>query len=542
MIAILECVAIRIPYLRLVPIWDSRQYWDGCVGPALQGKFDPLAFNCFGHRTMLYAFSVAWPQYFDYGSEVLLNLAFLAIALLTIAAFYMIAARLFEPTERAASGIPAAALTLIFASMPVWTAPSLTLNPDSGVLLGFLVTLAFLLHGRCNLAAFSGIYLVLSKEMGLLLFVLLVVTEMLAASITAGAHRRYRSLIASRWTYLLAPIAYFATGMALRAASRPAAWDALPAYSQENVLIQIFLTFNLGARPYGAYTADLFVLNFAWILTLVIAVWLCTIIVSILRRRTTGHSFIQQPGRTLLVIFLTPMVLYAVTRFPTFNNVRYLLPAVPLIVLAFGAAVVSLSARPWMQIALFATVAVTQALSMWQTVDPLSRALFGTFAFGTNPILEMVSPTGECCGHGRDQLVYNLQFTHFATIQDAVFRRVPPNETTTFAISGVADWHLQGQIQRGTLRRTLRTTNVIDPPLFTLPQLVHGTALPAHLYFVAYPNVDNDYDLKLYFLYYDVAKPLVVDDGNGYIVQVYEMKRNLRPAPRFATRQRRQGQ
>ena len=531
--SLLECVVIRLPYLRLVPIWDSRQYWDACVGPALQKAFDPLAFNCFGHRTVLYMLSVGWPQYFDYGSVLLLNLALLAIALLTVAAFYRVVTLLFEPSVNAETGILPAALTIIFASMPVWTAGSVMLNPDSGVLLGFLLSLALLLDGRRKTAVLAGLYLVLSKEIGLLLWILLAVTETLAAWITTRSRQEWRSMIIGRWSFLLPPLGYFATGMALRAASRPDVWVAPSVYKPGKSLLQIFLTFDLGAGHFGAYIADLFVLNFSWIMTLVIAGWLCTIVIAIVRQRSQNLNVALQSYRTLFVVLLTPLVLYVITRYPTFNNARYLLPAIPLIVIAFGAAVVSLVARRRNQVALLGLVFVTQVLSMWQTTDPLSRFLFGTWNFGTNPMLAMTSPTNECCGYGRDQLIYNLQFTHFATIQDAVFQRVHATEKTVFAMAPNADWHLQGQIQEKTLKRTLRTTDVIVTPPITMARLARGASVPATMFYIAYPNVDNEYDLKLYSYFYEIAPPIFVDDGNGYELPVFEMRRNKRPTPRF---------
>jgi len=117
-----------------------------------------------------------------------------------------------------------------------------------------------------------------------------------------------------RLSFLLPPLGYLATGMALRAASRPDVWVAPSVYKPGKSLLQIFLTFDLGAGHFGAYIADLFVLNFSWIMTLVIAGWLCTIVIAIVRQRNQNLNLALQSYRTLFVVLVTPMQRWRVRR------------------------------------------------------------------------------------------------------------------------------------------------------------------------------------------------------------------------------------
>src|SRR5438128_8375211 len=80
-------ILVRLRHLTFVPLWDGRQYWDSCVAPALDARFDPLAFNCFGHRSMLYLLTVSWPAYVARDPILLIGLVHLALSLIAIAAF-----------------------------------------------------------------------------------------------------------------------------------------------------------------------------------------------------------------------------------------------------------------------------------------------------------------------------------------------------------------------------------------------------------------------------------------------------------------------
>jgi hypothetical protein len=522
-LSLLAAALIRLPHLRFVPIWDSRQYWDECLQPALNAPFDPLAFNCFGHRSMLYMLTIGWPQYFSQGSAVLLNLTHMVVALLTIGAFYLIAVRVFPPDAPPASGADAALLTLIFAVMPVWSGPSLNLNPDMGVLAAFLWTLALLMNGRRGWAIAAGLFLVLSKEIGLLLWLLLAAVD-IALALWQPRASRARELLA-RAAYALPPLAYWATGVALQSKQIPANWPI--AARQEHSLLRMFLTFDLSAPHYVAYAADIFLLNFAWVMTLVIVAWLVRLVTRILTRQPVLIPVADRRSAFILGI-VAPAVYYLVTRYPTYNNVRYLLTFFPLLVLAFGAASVSLVRRHATRWALFAIVAALQLASMWRSADPVSRFMYGTFPFGRHDMLNMTSIRGECCGFGRDQLVYNLQFTHFHYVQDALFTRMRPGNDDVLAITRAAKWFLIGSLDAQTFRRTLRKDGVVQPKILTLIDVAYGAPLPERLRYVAYANVENHPDLALYARAYHIRGPFVVDE-HGYRAAYFELQRRAVP-------------
>lgn len=530
---------VRLPHLWFVPIWDGRAYWDDCLQPALNKAFDPLAFNCFGHRSMLYMLTVSWPQYFSRDSVLLLNLAHLGISLLTIWAFYRVMVSLFPPapsarssqlsgrtTEAGDTGRIAGLATVLFASMPIWTGSSLNLNPDTGVLAAFLFALAFLLERRLVLATIAGLFLVLSKEIGLLLWLVLIGIE----GGLAMHENRWRGagrILLRRAGLLLPIVAYAGVGALLTAKALPANWAPQSRWA----LIKTFLTLDLSAPVFAAYVADLFLLNFAWVMTFVIAVWLVAICVSVFRRRPLPlpDGIDRRSGIVTALAALASV--YLLTRYPTFNNPRYLLPAFPMVVIAFTAATVALVRRPLLRVAVLVVAAVLQLASMSRTIDPVSGFAFGTFRFGEHEMLAMTSRTGECCGFGRDQLVYNLQFTAFHDLQDQLFSQIRPGNGDVIGLSRAANWYLVGPLDAQTRQRTLRKNDVVRPPLLTLVDVAAGTMkLPERMHFVAYPNVDNRADLKKLATGYRVAGPFHVDE-DGYRLAYYQLSRLHRSSP-----------
>ena len=136
----------------------------------------------------------------------------------------------------------------------------------------------------------------------------------------------------------------------------------------------------------------------------------------------------------------------------------------------------------------------------------------------------MTSRTVECCGYGRDQLVYNLQFTYFHSMQDELFSAIRPNDGDVITMANAAKWYLVGPLDARTHRRTLRTSGVVRPTVLTLTDLAAGTPLPDRMRFIAYPNVINGPELRAYSIGYEIKGPFSVAE-DGYRLDYYELTR-----------------
>ena len=113
----------------------------------------------------------------------------------------------------------------------------------------------------------------------------------------------------------------------------------------------------------------------------------------------------------------------------------------PLLLGVWYVAVVRLHLRPGVRRAVLGTYAALLAVSAMRTVDPVSRWLWGTFRFGSHQMLDMTSLTGECCGTGRDQLAYSLEFTRFHDLTDSVVTALVRDTATVIAVPSRMRYH-----------------------------------------------------------------------------------------------------
>jgi hypothetical protein len=113
----------------------------------------------------------------------------------------------------------------------------------------------------------------------------------------------------------------------------------------------------------------------------------------------------------VLVLAFLAAQLYVVTRCPVWNNVKYVIQAMPLCLLA--AYWLTLYALPTVpaRAAFFVGLALLFGASTVRTLDPLSLRFFGTTPVGPNPMLCMNSRlrTQHEPHCGNDEMVYNLQ-------------------------------------------------------------------------------------------------------------------------------------
>jgi len=98
-----------------------------------------------------------------------------------------------------------------------------------------------------------------------------------------------------------------------------------------------------------------------------------------------------------------------------------------------------------------------------RTIDPLSRWLFGTFPFGQRDLLELTSITHECCAAGRDQLVYNLEFTTLAALMDDALAATRAGDSTLIVLPDSLNWHAIPLLNVRTSRRTIDSTEAVVP-------------------------------------------------------------------------------
>ena len=212
---------------------------------------------------------------------------------------------------------------------------------------------------------------------------------------------------------------------------------------------------------------------------------------------------------------------YALTRFTTYANTRYLLVAFALLPIVMYASAVRLRIPSRYRSLLAGALAVGFAVSTVLTVDPVSRALYGTFALGDRSLLRLTRITHECCGAGRDQLVYNLQFTNLADLTSDAMAAVRADDSTTVFVPHDMLWGALGPLDSASHRRTLRRTHIVTPRLLE-PDSLSAMPAPARAVFLALPNGDPRAALSALSAHYVVGPEQRVARG-AYWLAVYPL-------------------
>lgn len=191
------------------------------------------------------------------------------------------------------------------------------------------------------------------------------------------------------------------------------------------------------------------------------------------------------PG--FLVLF-TAAAAYALTRLATYANSRYVLPVIALVYLLFFASLVGLVRRTPVRRAILGAFAVLLLVSGVRTVDPVSRVLYGTFPVGQREMLRVTSITRECCGAGRDQLVYNLEFTTLEALTGDALSGLAAGDSTVIVIPDSTDWFVATRVDRETHRRTVQRADAETPLVMESDSVRQADSVLTRAYFLALPN------------------------------------------------------
>ncbi len=525
--------------LDYVPIWDGRIYAD-CVVRAARA-FSPGALRCAEHPSHVYVGLLAGVQRLAPGSFPLLLLANAGLLIGLAVAFAVLLRRTFPSSALA----PERTLTLAALVVhPVVLANMVQPGLDFGVLVFSVAAMAAVVTGHRMLLVLFGIGAVFSKESGALLYAMLLAayagvfllprpipTRLSVASVVAaitGAFVLWRLP-----TWKSAPLVSLAVGLAVFLALRPrdlpaefrprALWNrlrplvplALPlvlfaAYlgyrttlPQQPVLwqgdtgsgsiLRLLLKPHFRASVWN-YLLLLLVLGFLWVPTSAVVLDAARGARRLLSRRPARPVPGADRDMVLFVTWLTVGAVYLLTRFITFANARYVLPVYPLMLVLTLAALLRLGMPRGWRLGGLAGVVALLALSVVRTVDPVSRALWGTFPVGEHDLLRMTSLSGECCGKGRDQLTYNLQFTAFDDLQRAALAQLQPvARGRTVGASYHGDWFTVGPLDAGS-QRSLATTDAGQKTAFILDRPA-GRTPPDTLSYLAFPYADHGYVL-----------------------------------------------
>jgi hypothetical protein len=480
--------ALLLTRADFVPLFDGRIYAN-CIVDAALAHLSPFNLQCAGHPDYAFMLFMSVPQLLAPSSFIPMLLAGVALGVLAIGAFYATLAALFPGASHRVERL---LLTAALAFNPVVVVSFLNPNPDNAVLAFFLLATWASVAGREVALILSGLVLCFCKESGALLYALLLALHVVsnASRIDGGPADKLRALRPA--IRLSLPLVVFAAVLTARTVfAQRVLWQG------EGVgpVVAQLLSFRIDDPVFHAYLAGAFLMHFHWLPTLLVGAYLARTFVWWILRAPAGDEPLQARATSFAILYFVGTS-YLLTRYRTFADPRYWMAVYPAsLAVLLPAAQWALRGRRVRRTAL-GGFAVLLGLSNFATIDPVTRWAFGTFDFGSHPMLAMTSISHECCGFGRDQLVYNLQATELNELVDRAFERIRPTDATEIAVAPRGNWYILGPLDPTTFRRTLKRTGVVRPAYHETTVLVDRAELPADLYFIALPNVDNQASLE----------------------------------------------
>ena len=549
---------IRSFYLDAVPRWDAHMYFDGLVTAVTSlrnvSRLSDLpsvilnTFNVWGHPSMGYYSILVLGQLIDFPNQTILNLTNLGLALACIYWFYKILRQLFPQDDR----LPEIALaSAAFAFDPLFFASSIFLNTDFPLLVFLSAALHCLFQGRYGWFCVSCLFLVFSKAPGLV-FYASIIGPVLAYAAWIFARRAARRKKPDLRDFFL----FNGPG---QVTSRTAA-ERLLCLALPGVLMGAYLIarkgnlwalqrgpwfdsngwncFGFNSRIVKNRAGEIFVLDFHWVATLILgAAW----VIGILRRlrRPSPKARNSAIGPQLASLWQLSPGIAAFCAFVAFN-LLYITYIVPRYVVEAGFFLVlgAFLALQWAirsQAARVAALGALFALFFWQTfrtVDPLSKALFGSAPFGSHEILQIEDP-GQAVGNG---FVYNSEYTLIDKLFNLMQKEMPLRPDTRIMTWDKNDWYpyiTPIYVNARTLERTIDWRNAFHYNVLDITELKAENAPPEAFYvYMPWMSVlSNEHEelAKLRALY-EVSEPKQVG-FQGYYLTFYKVVRRSEVDP-----------
>lgn len=497
------------PHLNFVPIWDGAIY-SRCLNTAVTNKFFLFNFNCVGHTSMIYVLLLSISQYLTLGKPLFLNLTNILLGFLSILAFYKILILIFRKELEKEIFL----VTCLFAFFPTFLASVINLNLDFGMTAFYLLFLYALLYQKKILTVLFATATIFSKEpgVGLYLIALYFYLIFFIGRKKVGWKNKLASYLKNY--YLFIPLIFFLVFVSYRLIYRqPVLWIN---YGVEQITQDLF-SLNLGPT-FQSYIATIFTVNFSWVLTLFIILFLL--------KKIVGRFFnFNLPKKAkinrqiVLMLFLSFFAsLYLLTAYKTYSYPRYFLALCPQLIILFYISLVNLISNNKLRIVILLTVFILFFISIYKTIDPVSKSIFGTFNFGRHKLLNLTTISKECCGYGKDQLEYNLQYTFIPRLQNKIFSDIKPSSRTFFVYNDDIPSDYHSNLDSKSFKRTLKDKKVIRPRYHSSSEIIKLKNKPRIIYFLDYPTYDNSTPITNLLNYYLIKDTKKYEDHNYSIV------------------------
>lgn len=480
---------LRCFYLDTVPRWDAASYWGGLMQAVHATKTVASwhdiprmiidNYNVYGHPAMGYIGLLVIGQLIDFPNQFILNFTNILLALLSVYSVYKIFLW-FLPEKKYFKEVIVA--TAAYAMEPLFFGCSIYLNTDFPVLVFFTVALACLLYGRYGYFAIASLFMIFSKEPGIIFWITMVgglglyVAWTLFQSLRAGhkpklgelfppSHYKIAGQGLALWPSLYRIFCLLLPGIAFKVftiAQRGAMWVGDTGFKFDSNGMNCF---GFNPRVMSNRAGEMFVLNFHWIPTLVVVVALLIGIGRLIERRQIirtqiipqndnveeGHEIDENLNNKVVEkhILLNNSwgilpVLFSFLAFVAFN-ISYITYIIPRYVVSGGLFLIlfTLLATHFafksqkIRLSILVVIFLLFSVQTFRTIDPLSKLAFGTAPFGKHEILQIDS-AGEAVGNG---FVYNTEFTAVDKLFNLMQKAMPIKPDTQIIAWNADNWY-----------------------------------------------------------------------------------------------------
>ena len=482
--------AVVASHLDVTPIWDAHIYY-ACIEEAVHKSFELVNFRCVSHPSIFYALLLGVTQYLAPWTPAWLYVVNAAVGLLSIVAFHRIVRLLYPDRPR----YEYALVTALYGLAPLFVANAVFLTLDYAATALVVLFVYFLLARRPWAAGAVGAAVAFTKETGGAAVALAAVAFTLAFIVRPSMPRRARvERLRGQLPIAIVPaMALLAFVLLVRTSRQFAGWANTYATVGDiawGTPLDAWLNTNLADRSMQSFLVDMFVLNFQWLFTTVIV---AAIAVHVFRPIDREPSDISAPRLPLFGALLVIGLAYVTTRYRGYNNARYVLTMTPALVATFYGTLLWLVKSGRIRLTYLGGCALLVVVSNFRTVDPVSKAIFGTFEFGSHQVLDMPSIVG---GLKLDSMVYNLEFLQLEYLYGDMIREIRPRPGAVI-LMGNAVYNFPPDVDGRTYALTANPGHVL--PLFVSRGNIAPTILADHFmregelfYYAAFANADND--------------------------------------------------
>jgi hypothetical protein len=332
------------------------------------------------------------------GVENLVAVKSMQIALyaVTLAALFELCFELFPRISPLEAGLT----VLAFAVTPALLAHLVAVALDYIALSFHLLYLLLLMRRRWLAATCAAIAFAFSKETGFFVYAATLPVALWWSSITEPSWRR----ALMRPLPLLAPLLLYA--LYLIVTHRAPATESSAAQECGNSGLALIFSPNVCKEEIQRYLFNLFAFNFQWLLLIPLMAGAVSLAMS--RREATRAIGGEINGRNVALVGLFLLAwIWAFTRCPIYNNVKYVLNAMPLWLLLVLVVARAALPRPWQRMSFLLALIGLFGIAAVASVDPLSRQFYGLFAVEPQLMFCMGPRGANDCGN--DEIIYNLQ-------------------------------------------------------------------------------------------------------------------------------------